>query len=105
VPVVGSGLNEPLESAITKKIIRWINTQEEAFAWKVHGGPLQMGGIPDVNCCWKGRFVGIEVKRPSARKRTTLNQEHRMAQIRQAGGIAFVACSLSEVKKELNCIV
>lgn len=31
---------------------------------KIHGGPFQQAGIPDIIGCWKGRFIGIEAKMP-----------------------------------------
>lgn len=43
-------------------------------------------GVPDIICCYRGRFIGVEVKRPS--KAPTPIQERRMAEIIDHGGIA-----------------
>lgn len=43
-------------------------------------------GVPDRVCCIKGRFIGIEVKRPG--KKPTPIQGRRMAEIRAVGGDA-----------------
>lgn len=32
------------------------------YEFKVHGDIFMRAGIPDIVCCLKGRFVGIEVK-------------------------------------------
>ena len=56
-----------------------------------HFSPMMNGfgkqGVPDIVACIRGRLVGIEVKR--AGKSPTPLQEHRMQEIRDAGGIAI----------------
>lgn len=37
---------------------------EGGWWFKVHGGPFQRAGVPDIVGCWKGRFIGIEAKMP-----------------------------------------
>lgn len=46
----------------------------------------------------------IEVKSPDNPKGPTDGQIHRMNQIKEAGGIVFVARSLAQVQKELEDI-
>lgn len=45
---------------------------------KIHGGPFQQAGIPDIIGCYKGRFIGIEAKMqgngPSGIQRLVLDQ-------------------------------
>ena len=36
----------------------------DVFFWKEHGGPYGSAGIPDIICCYKGRFLGLEAKLP-----------------------------------------
>jgi len=56
-------------------------------------------GVSDIICCWKGRFLAIELKiKPNG---PTHEQREFLADCRKAGGIAFVAYSLEDVKKEL----
>jgi hypothetical protein len=58
-------------------------------------------GIPDIIVCDPKRgFIGIEVKREG--EEPTQLQLYNLEQIRQAGGMAFCAHSLQEVKAELN---
>ena len=44
-------------------------------------------GVPDLVCCYRTMFLGIEVKRPG--KNPTPIQERRMAEIKARGGIAI----------------
>ena len=47
---------------------------------KIHGGPFQEAGIPDIIGCWKGHFVGIELKiegeKPTGLQKQVLNALH-----------------------------
>ena len=54
-------------------------------------------GIPDIICCYKGRFLGLEVKQPSGR--LTELQKRTIDKINTAGGIALRVDSLVDVKK------
>ena len=87
---------EPLETPITQKIIEALR-KEGGFWFKSHGNMYQMAGLPDIIGCYKGRFVGIEVKRPS-RKESGVSpiQAHRLKQIAEAGGISGVASSVED---------
>ncbi|EFR30595.1 hypothetical protein HMPREF9257_0562 [Eremococcus coleocola ACS-139-V-Col8] len=58
-------------------------------------------GTPDILACLKGRFIGIEVKKPKGGIVSPL-QKLKIKQIQNAGGIAFVANSLEVVKRELS---
>lgn len=69
--------------------------------YKIHGGDnFQEEGIPDLLCCYRGLFVGIELKQVG--EEPSKAQEHQMRKIRASGGIAFVARSLSDVKTVLG---
>ncbi len=60
-------------------------------AWYVKywgGGKYTTPGIPDLLCCIKGRFVGIETKGPKGR--STEEQLRKIEAIRAAGGVAVV---------------
>lgn len=68
--------------------------------------PMQNGmgvvGIPDLICCWDGRFLAIETKAPGKQKATTPNQKARIREIRAAGGMAIVVDDVSQVKEWLD---
>ena len=65
--------------------------------------PVQMGiGAKTVDflVCHHGRFIGIEAKAPG--KKATPLQKYCMLNIREAGGIAFVADDIEIVKTYIN---
>jgi hypothetical protein len=49
-----------------------------------------------------GRWLAIEVKRPSTRNDTTPAQDAFLDRIERAGGVAFVAWSVDEAMRRLN---
>ena len=91
----------PLESTITASIQRWLNKQPCWWGYKVAGGAAQMRGVPDIVGCWRGRFVGFEVKRPTVGRVSDL-QRHRIDQVRAAGGVAEVVYGLEDVRRVLD---
>ena len=58
----------------------------DVFFWKEHGGPYGTSGVPDIICCYKGRFIGMECKLPGGR--LTELQKRAIQKINLAGGIA-----------------
>lgn len=64
------------------------------FVFKVHGGPEQIAGIPDLIVCCDGRFVGLEVKRPG--EHATSLQLFTIREIQAAGGTAAVVHAVEE---------
>lgn len=66
--------------------------------FNVHGGdsPFQSIGIPDLLCCFRGIFMGLELKQPGGR--VSPLQLKIIDDIREAGGIAEVIYSVSEVE-------
>ena len=59
---------------------------------KIHGSVTQVTGIPDVLGCYRGRFVALEVKKPtrSGRPQASSRQELTIRRIVRAGGFARV---------------
>ena len=45
-------------------------------------------GIPDIICCYRGMFIGIECK--AGKGKTTLLQDRELDSIKDRGGIALV---------------
>ena len=68
--------------------------------WKHFGGPMGAKGVSDILGCYKGRFLAIEVKTPGGR--TSPEQERFLANVNDAGGIAFVAHSIYDVIEKLE---
>ena len=69
----------------------------DVFFWKEHGGPYGTSGVPDVICCYKGRFLGLEVKLPTGT--LTELQKRTIEKINRAGGIASRVESVADVQK------
>ena len=72
-----------------------------AYYLKVHGSMYQPAGTPDILACVKGRFIGIEVKRPGGGVVSEL-QRSKIKKIEAAGGVAFVARSVEDVSSMLK---
>ena len=68
----------------------------DVFFWKEHGGPYGTSGIPDIICCYKGRFLGLEVKLPGGK--LTALQKRALDRINAAGGIARRVESVDDAK-------
>lgn len=87
------------EKVIENQIKKWL--EKQGYWWmKVHGDMFQKSGVPDILACINGRFVGIEVKRPGGR--LTELQKYNIEKIKAAGGVAFVATSVHEVRINLD---
>ncbi|MGN0794722.1 MAG: VRR-NUC domain-containing protein [Aristaeellaceae bacterium] len=69
----------------------------DVFFWKECGGPYGTSGVPDIICCYKGRFLGLEAKLPTGR--LTELQKRASRKINQAGGIACRVESVEDVKR------
>jgi VRR-NUC domain len=68
--------------------------------------PVQNGmgvvGIPDLICCWEGKFLAIETKAPGKRTNTTPNQERVLNEIRTHGGHSIVVDDVSQLIEYLE---
>ena len=70
------------------------------FALKEHGGAYGTAGIPDIICCYNGKFVAFEVKTP--RGKLSKLQEIILQKIQNANGIAYKVTNLEDVKEILE---
>jgi hypothetical protein len=92
------------ETGLVSEIVRAVHDRfPGSFGFKVHGGPFQVAGLPDLMFCIGGWFIGLEVKfqRPgesveAALARTTPLQSAQIARIRSAGGVAAVVTSVQQ---------
>lgn len=88
------------ESDIVKAIIKYLRSLTDCFSWKEHGGMYGTAGIPDVICCYRGRFYGFEVKTDTGEP--TELQKATIRKIQKAGGTALVVRSVDEVRAVIN---
>lgn len=63
---------------------------KEHGAWfvKTWGGGYQRAGLPDIIACYKGKFLGIELKAENGRASEL--QKHEIETIRMAGGVGII---------------
>lgn len=72
-----------------------------AFAFKIHGGPTMMAGLPDLIMCYRGQFIGMEIKVPDPSSQPSVIQRRRIKEIRDAGGRAYVVRSVESAVRIL----
>jgi len=89
-----------LEKDITNKILKYLKTLDKCYCFKEHGGSYGSAGIPDIICCYRGRFVAFEVK--TEKGRTTKLQDLNIRKINEADGIAAVVRSVDDVKNVIK---
>lgn len=87
------------EGTLTRKMKQYLQSQG-AYVENIWGGGFQASGIPDLIACYKGVFLGLEVKldynKPSE------IQKVKIKMINDAGGIGRVVYSIDEVKEVLR---
>jgi hypothetical protein len=86
------------EKTIQSNIIKWLNAQPCTWAVKFPG--VLRRGVPDVLCCYRGRFVAFEVKKTG--EVPTPIQRAVMRQIKVAEGYAHPVWSLDGVKYAMS---
>ena len=87
-----------LERDVVTAIKRYLaSLDSDVFFWKEHGGPYGTSGVPDIICCYKGSFLGLEVKLPTGR--LTELQKRAINRINRAGGVARRVESVEDVRR------
>ncbi len=87
--------SKQLEGDLQRQIIRWLKSHHIWYL-KVIGSGVQMGGVPDILVCYKGRFVAMELKRPDGKGVLADRQEAHLNRIKKNGGIGVVIDSYDE---------
>jgi len=82
------------ETLIVKAILTTARGVPGIWIEKIHGGPYQSAGIPDLLGSYEGSFFGVEVKVPG--QNTTALQALTIRRIIAAGGRAGVATNVDE---------
>ena len=90
------------ESAIQSKVLEYMNSLPECIAENVSGNARQSGRA-DINGCYRGRCVKIELKDPTDKGYTATNQQKLyLLKWKKAGALVGVCYSLEDVKKLLE---
>lgn len=90
------------EKSIENKIKRYLKLKG-AYYFKHHGNQFSQVGVPDIIACYKGHFIGIEVKNETGK--TSPLQDINLQMIKDAGGISLVARSVEDVAKVFDNII
>jgi len=85
------------ESSLTTRIIKYLNSLPGCKAEKRHGSQYSEAGAPDINACYRGRSVQIEVKRPG--EKPTRIQLKRLREWQETGAVVGWVTDLEGVKK------
>lgn len=75
------------EGKVKKRVVELLKEAGVYYFFPVTGG-FGRSGVPDIVCCWNGRFLAIECK--AGKNQPTALQEREMNKIQNAGGDAFV---------------
>lgn len=90
-----------LERDIVTAIRKYLaSLGSDVFFWKEHGSVYGTNGVPDIICCYKGRFLGLECKLPGGR--LTKIQKRTIEKINRAGGVACRVESVEDVKRVIE---
>lgn len=88
------------EKTLQSNIVRLL-TDEGAYAANIHGNEFQ-AGVPDILACYRGSFIGLEVKGPNGALSPI--QKRHLRTIQLAGGIGEEVRSIEKVKDILHSI-
>ena len=90
-----------LERDIVTAIRKYLaSLGSDVFFWKEHGSVYGTNGVPDIICCYKGHFLGLECKLPGGR--LTKLQKRAIEKINRAGGVACRVESAEDVKRVIE---
>lgn len=93
------------EGYLSTRIIKWINSQPGCRAIKMHSGPHQGRGEPDIFASIRGRMMVVETKLPGKGGTITQIQRYMLQQWRSAGAMASSATTLEEVQSIVHQLI
>lgn len=93
----------PLESAITRSILTYLNSLDCCIAEKVQGSS-SASGRADINACYRGRSLRIEVKTPDHKNKASAKQNHNLQKWSKANAVTMVVYSKAAVEWFLDGI-
>ncbi len=89
------------EKSIENNIKSYLRSKG-AYYFKHHGNQYSQVGVPDIIACYKGYFIGIEVKNETGK--TSPLQNVNLEMINDAGGYGIVARSVKDVELVIEAI-
>jgi hypothetical protein len=99
------------EGRLKEKVKQLLKKRNAWFYMPVQNGMGKVG-IPDFMGTYRGLFFAVETKAPNKKPTTeeqrwnkaTPNQQMRIEEIRDAGGVAIVADDISQVEQMLETL-
>ena len=89
------------ESVIVKDILNYLNKLPNCVAEKVMGTATSSGKA-DINGCYRGKALKIEVKTPDNNNKPSKKQLANLLRWANSGAICLVVYSLEDVKEVIN---
>jgi hypothetical protein len=89
--------NSVREKSVVIPTLKYLNSQEDCWATKIHGGLYSGKGKPDIIGHCRGVFFAIEVKRPG--KRPEKLQDYILGKIQSRGGLSTWVQNIDQVKE------
>tara|TARA_R100001126_G_C4854757_1_gene163949 strand:- start:374 stop:667 length:294 start_codon:yes stop_codon:yes gene_type:complete len=90
------------EKKVKQKVVKLLKSRGCYWFYPVASG-FGSAGVPDIVCCYKGKFIGVECKAPAAANRVTALQQKNLTDIRNCGGYGIVVSGdLSELERILD---
>lgn len=86
------------ETRLQQRIHKTLRKEFNWWGFKVHGGPFQQAGIPDIVGTCAGLFFAFEVKLPWEGEPSDIQLE-TLKDIRKAGGVAKIIDSVEKAIK------
>lgn len=85
-----------------KDAVRKVLTEFGVYYFMPAANGFGRAGVPDIICCFGGRFIAIECK--AGKGTTTALQDRELAAIRTAGGMAMVVneTNIEELREKLQ---
>ena len=77
------------EAKVKKQVVKILQEFGVYFFYPVTGG-YGRSGVPDIVCCFRGRFIGIEVKADAKKNPPTELQTKNLREISEQGGVSLV---------------
>lgn len=87
------------ETRYQERVLEYLNSEVGGYWVKIHASSYQTRGKPDIIGCYKGRFIGIELKRPDGKGRLAKLQQYNLRLIKENGGVGIENASLEELKE------
>ncbi len=91
------------ESQLARQILDTLRKRGGVW-FKTHGSAYQVAGLPDIIGCYRGRFVGMEIKLPGKENTLSKRQRFFLSRIQSNGGTSGVVTSKRGASQMLDDI-